>query len=155
MFAAATDFHHMRLLGVLAVFAAVLAVLLRRTIAGWMRANVFLIICHNVPPFSVGLTALDPRTPSSFGQVVAGRTQGAGRTTIVRCALPSVSTNGRSICSGCSSPSMLMRRFVVDRLTAAGFSTKGATRGNKFVAIMRQVDGEQRMRIPGVSVSNA
>jgi hypothetical protein len=43
----------MRLLGVLAVLAAIFAVLLRRTIAGWMGANAFLIICHNIPPLSV------------------------------------------------------------------------------------------------------
>ena len=77
----------MRLLGVLAVFAAVLAVLLRRTIAGWMRANVFLIICHNVPPFSVGLSALDPRTPSSYGQVIAGgfKALGGPQSCVARC----------------------------------------------------------------------
>jgi hypothetical protein len=46
VFAAATDLHHMRLLGVFAILAAILAVLLRRTIAGWMGAYLFLIICH-------------------------------------------------------------------------------------------------------------
>jgi hypothetical protein len=40
----------MRLLGVLAVLAAVLAVFFSRAIAGWMSANVFLIICHGIPP---------------------------------------------------------------------------------------------------------
>jgi hypothetical protein len=48
----------MRLLGILAVLAAILTVLLCRTIAGWMGANVFLIFCHNAPLLSVALTAL-------------------------------------------------------------------------------------------------
>jgi len=50
--AAATDFHHMRLLGVLTIFAAILTTLLGRTIAGWMRAYVFLIFCHKQPLLS-------------------------------------------------------------------------------------------------------
>jgi putative Ca2+/H+ antiporter (TMEM165/GDT1 family) len=36
----------MRLLGVLAVLAAILTVLLCRAITSWMGANVFLIFCH-------------------------------------------------------------------------------------------------------------
>jgi len=36
----------MRLLGVLTIFAAILTTLLGRTVAGWMRAYVFLIFCH-------------------------------------------------------------------------------------------------------------
>jgi len=46
VFAAATDFHHMGFLGIFAILAAILTVLLCRAITGWMRANVFLIFCH-------------------------------------------------------------------------------------------------------------
>jgi len=35
-------FHHMRLFGVLTIFAAILTTLLGRTVAGWMRACFFL-----------------------------------------------------------------------------------------------------------------
>jgi len=42
----------MRLLGVLAIFAAILTILLGRTIAGWMRAYFFLIFCHKQPLLS-------------------------------------------------------------------------------------------------------
>jgi len=42
----------MRLLGVLTIFAAILTTLLGRTIAGWMRAYVFLIFCHKQPLLS-------------------------------------------------------------------------------------------------------
>jgi len=52
VFAAATDFHYMRLLGVLTILAAILAVLFCRTIAGWMRACFFLIFCHKQPLLS-------------------------------------------------------------------------------------------------------
>lgn len=42
---------HMGLLGVLAVFTAILAVLFRWTIASWMSAFVYLVLCHNYPAF--------------------------------------------------------------------------------------------------------
>ena len=41
-----TYFHHVRLHGLFAVLAAILAVLFRRAIAGWMRAFVFRIFSH-------------------------------------------------------------------------------------------------------------
>jgi hypothetical protein len=46
VFATATYFQDMRLLGVFAVLATILAVLLGRTIAGGMRALISLILCH-------------------------------------------------------------------------------------------------------------
>ena len=44
--ATATYFQHMSLFGILAVLAAIFAVLLRRTIAGGMRAFVFFVLSH-------------------------------------------------------------------------------------------------------------
>jgi hypothetical protein len=50
-----TYFHHVRLLGLFAVLAAILAVFFGRTIAGWMRAFVLLVLCHKTnPAFSTG-----------------------------------------------------------------------------------------------------
>ncbi|HWN08921.1 MAG TPA: hypothetical protein VNO50_06515 [Pyrinomonadaceae bacterium] len=44
----------MRLLGFLAVFAAILAVLFRGTIASWMSAFVYLVLCHKtILPFEM------------------------------------------------------------------------------------------------------
>jgi hypothetical protein len=42
----------MRFLGVLTILAAILTTLFGRTIASWMRANVFLIFCHKSPLLS-------------------------------------------------------------------------------------------------------
>jgi hypothetical protein len=50
--AIATYFHHVRLLSLFAVLAAILAAFLGRTIAGWMRAFVFRILCHKNNPLS-------------------------------------------------------------------------------------------------------
>jgi hypothetical protein len=50
--AIAADFHHMRLLGLFAVFAAILAALLGPAIAGGMRAFIFRIVCHKTSPLS-------------------------------------------------------------------------------------------------------
>jgi hypothetical protein len=58
VFAAATDFQNMRLLGVLTILAAIFAVLLGRTIAGWMRAYLFLIFCHKQSLLSGEFAAL-------------------------------------------------------------------------------------------------
>jgi hypothetical protein len=41
-----TYFHHVRLLGLFAILATILAIFLARTIAGWMRTFVFGILCH-------------------------------------------------------------------------------------------------------------
>jgi hypothetical protein len=46
MLAITTYFHHMRLFGLLAVLAAILAILFWRAITSGMRAFVFLILCH-------------------------------------------------------------------------------------------------------------
>jgi hypothetical protein len=52
VFATATYFQHTSLFGIFAVFAAVLAVRLRRAIASGMRALIFLVLCHkNHPAF--------------------------------------------------------------------------------------------------------
>jgi hypothetical protein len=52
VFATATYFQDMRLLGVLAVFATILAVLLTRAIAGGMRAFISFVLCHKTSPLS-------------------------------------------------------------------------------------------------------
>ena len=46
MLAIATNFHHVRLLCLFTILATVFAVLLRRAIAGGMRAFIFLLVCH-------------------------------------------------------------------------------------------------------------
>ena len=46
----ATNFHHVRLLGLFAILATVFAVFLRRAIAGRMRAFVFVVLCHKTFP---------------------------------------------------------------------------------------------------------
>src|ERR1051325_1664760 len=52
VFAAATDLHHVRFLGILAILAAILTALFYRAIAGWMSARFFLVLCHNNPLLS-------------------------------------------------------------------------------------------------------
>ena len=49
-----TDLHHVRLLGLFAILAAILAVFLRRAIAGGMRAFSRCILGHKLPYFLVG-----------------------------------------------------------------------------------------------------
>jgi hypothetical protein len=41
-----TYLHHMRLLGLFTVLTTILAALLGRAIAGWVRAFVFSVFCH-------------------------------------------------------------------------------------------------------------
>jgi hypothetical protein len=52
VFATATYFQDMGFLGVLAVLTTILAVLLRRAIAGGMRAFISLILSHKTTPLS-------------------------------------------------------------------------------------------------------
>lgn len=59
----------MRLLGILAILAAVLAVFFGRAIAGGMGALGSLILCHNTTPFLLSSCfATDPKTQNSSGQ---------------------------------------------------------------------------------------
>ena len=67
--AIATDFHHMRLLGLFAILATVFAVFLRRAIAGRMRAFVFVVLCHKTfPAFWIVRAEVDRKTPKRHGQ---------------------------------------------------------------------------------------
>lgn len=51
--AIATDFHHVRLLGLFTVFAAILAALFGPAVAGGMRAFIFRVFCHKTSPLSL------------------------------------------------------------------------------------------------------
>ena len=56
VFTATAYFQDTGFLGILAVFATILAVLRRSAIAGWMRAFPILIVCHKTgPAFSLTL----------------------------------------------------------------------------------------------------
>jgi len=50
MLAITTYLHYVRLLGILAVLATILAIFFRRAIASRMRAFVFLVVWHNYYP---------------------------------------------------------------------------------------------------------
>jgi hypothetical protein len=60
----------MRLLGVLAVLAAILTAFLGRAIAGGMRAFVSIFLCHKQTPLSGKVCAFttDPKTQNTSGQ---------------------------------------------------------------------------------------
>lgn len=64
-----TYFHHMRLLRLFTVLAAILAIFLSRAITRGMRAFVSLIFCHKTILLSDGLLFVNhPRTQNLSGQ---------------------------------------------------------------------------------------
>jgi len=66
--AIATNFHHVRLLGLFAILATVFAVFLGRAIAGRMGAFGFVILCHKTfPAFSLVVLEVDRKTHNSRG----------------------------------------------------------------------------------------